>query len=153
MSRLGKTVATILAMLALNSSLIRASTLVVLNKAEATASLIDIESGEGVATLPTGEGPHEADTTPDGKFVLCTNYGTAENPGSTLTLIDVAKAEVVKTIDLDVYRRPHGVRWLSDGRRAVVTVEDNMAVLIVDVEVGKVEKAIETDQEIRGRIA
>jgi len=33
--------------------------LVVANKAEATASLIDLASGEVVATLPTGRGPHE----------------------------------------------------------------------------------------------
>ena len=31
-----------------------AQTLVVLNKAEATASLIDLETGNVVATLPTG---------------------------------------------------------------------------------------------------
>ena len=36
-----------------------AETLVVANKAEATVSLIDLEQGEVVATLPTGEGPHE----------------------------------------------------------------------------------------------
>ena len=148
MSKFGKLVATTVAILALHSGLIQASTLVVLNKAEATASLIDLESGEVVATLPTGEGPHEAATTPDGRYVLATNYGTAENPGSTLTLIDVANAKVLKTIDLGAYRRPHGVRWLSDGKRAVVTVEDNKAILVVGVEAGKVEKAIETDQEI-----
>ena len=41
-------------------------TLVVLNKAEASASLIDLASGEVVATLPTGVGPHEVAASYDG---------------------------------------------------------------------------------------
>ena len=47
-----------------------AETLVVLNKSEATASLIDLESGAVRATLPTGNGPHEAAVSPDGRLAL-----------------------------------------------------------------------------------
>ncbi len=43
-----------------------AGTLVVANKAEATVSLVDVASGEVVATLPTGAGPHEVAVSPDG---------------------------------------------------------------------------------------
>jgi len=125
-----------------------ASTLVVLNKAEANASLIDLDTGEVVATVATGEGPHEAATSPDGRFVLSSNYGTRDEPGSTLTLIDVSAAKAIRTIDLGEYRRPHGVQWLADGRRALVTAEDNQAVLVVDVEAAKVVGAIDTDQEV-----
>jgi hypothetical protein len=46
------------------------ATLVVANKAEATASLINLESGEVIATLATGEGPHEVGISPNGKFGL-----------------------------------------------------------------------------------
>jgi hypothetical protein len=42
------------------------ATLVVANKAEATVSLIDLDSGDVVATLGTGEGPHEVGISPDG---------------------------------------------------------------------------------------
>lgn len=130
-----------------------AETLVVLNKAEATASLIDLDSGEVVATLPTGTGPHEADTSPDGGRVLATNYGTRDEPGSSLTVIDVAKGAVISTIDLSPYHRPHGVRWLADGRHAVVTAESNKALLIVDVDTGTVEAAIDTDQDVSHMVA
>jgi YVTN family beta-propeller protein len=91
-----------------------AETLVVANKAEATVSLIDLEQGEVVATLPTGEGPHEIGISPDGRFALVTNYGTRDRSGNSLTLIDIAAATVVSTIDLGDYRRPHGVEWLDD---------------------------------------
>ena len=134
-------------------SVLRASTLIVLNKAEATASLIDLESGDVAATVATGEGPHEAAASPDGRYVLGGNYGTRDAPGSTLTLIDVATAEVVKTIDLGTYRRPHGIAWLADGRHAIVTVEDSRAVVTVDVETGEVVQKIVTDQEVSHMLA
>jgi len=55
-------------------------TLVVLNKSEATASLIDLATGKVPRPLPTGEGPHEAATSPDGRLVLVANYALARPP-------------------------------------------------------------------------
>jgi YVTN family beta-propeller protein len=124
------------------------ATLVVLNKAEATASLIDLDSGKVVATLPTGEGPHEVAVSPDGQRALVANYGTPEAPGSTLTVLDVAGARVVRTIALGDYRRPHGVAFFRDGARAAVTAEAQKALLVVDVERGALLKAIPTGQEV-----
>ena len=127
-------------------------TLVVLNKAEATASLVDLETGAVFATLPTGNAPHEAAVSPDGRLALATNYGTGEAPGSSLTVIDVAGARVVKTIDLGAGRRPHGVLF-QDAHRALVTAEGSKALLVVDVEKGTVLSTIETGQEISHMVA
>lgn len=123
-----------------------AGTLVVLNKAEASASLIDLASGKVAATLPTGDGPHEAAVSPDGRLALCANYGRG-TAGSTLTVLDVPGAKVVRTIALGEYRRPHGVHWL-DGRRALVTCEENQALLVVDVDTGRVAQAVTTGQRV-----
>jgi YVTN family beta-propeller protein len=128
------------------------ATLVVANKAEATASLINLESGEVVATLPTGEGPHEVGISPNGQFALVSNYGNRQNPGHSLTLIDIPSASVVKTIDLGGYQSPHGVEWL-DHERAVVTVETNQALIVVDVVEARVLKSIKTEQEISHMVA
>jgi YVTN family beta-propeller protein len=122
-------------------------TLVVLNKAEASASLVNLADGEVRATLLTGDGPHEAAVSPDGRIALVGNYGHRGSPGSSLTVINVASAEVVRTIDLGEYQRPHGMLWL-DGRKALVTAEANKALLEVDVMEGKVVRAIGTDQEV-----
>ena len=130
----------------------QAATLAVANKAEATVSLIDLDTGDVVATLPTGEGPHEIGISPDGRFALVTNYGTREGDGNSLTLIDIPTASVVKTIDLGDYRRPHGVGWL-DNRSAVVTVESNKALIVVDVDRDKVTQSIGTDQEVSHMVA
>ena len=130
----------------------QSATLAVANKAEATVSLIDLDSGDVVATLATGEGPHEIGISPDGRFALVTNYGTREQDGSSLTLIDIPAASVVKTIDLGEYRRPHGVEWLDD-ESAAVTVEANQALIVVDVARDKVTQSIGTDQEISHMVA
>lgn len=129
-----------------------ADTLIVANKAEASVSLVDLASGKVVATLPTGNGPHEVAVSPDGRFAAIADYGTGGAPGSTLTVIDVPAAEVVKTIDLGDYRRPHGVVWHAPDR-LYVTVEEQRALLEVDPEAGKVRRAIETGQEVSHMVA
>jgi YVTN family beta-propeller protein len=131
-------------------------TLIVLNKSEATASLIDPKSMTEAARVPTGSGPHEAAVSPGGRIVVVGNYGTRDEPGSTLTIIDVPNAEVLRTIELrlgeNLYHRPHGIAFL-DSRRVAVTCETERAVLVVDVEAGRVERAVSTDQQISHMIA
>ena len=119
--------------------------LVVANKREATATIVDAAAGRTLATLPTGEGPHEVAVSPDGRWALVTDYG-AQTPGRSLTLIDLDSLKVARTIDLGEYRRPHGVAFLPGGRSAVVTSEANQALLVVDVAGGRVERAIPTGQ-------
>src|SRR5262245_21296971 len=130
-----------------------ADTLVVLNKSEATASLIDLKTNKVVATVPTGVGPHEVSVSADGKQALVTNYGTREAPGSTLTVIDVPSAKVVRTIDLAPHKRPHGIAWIPESKDCIVTVEESKAVLIVNTESGKIRRTIATDQETSHMVA
>lgn len=129
-----------------------AGTLVVANKSEATVSLVNTDSGEILATLPTGNAPHEVAVSPNGMLALVGNYGTREEPGSSLTVIDVAAAEVVKTIELEGHTRPHGIVWLND-EIALVTAEDSGALLRVDITEGKIEQEIDTGAEISHMVA
>lgn len=121
--------------------------LYVLNKAEATASALDPASGEILATIPVGDGPHEAAASPDGRRIVVCNYGQ-QAPGSTLTVIDTADHSVVRTIELGAYHRPHGIQFLPDGERVVVTAEAERMLLVVNVSTGAVEQAIGTEQDI-----
>jgi YVTN family beta-propeller protein len=129
------------------------ATLVVLNKAEASASLIDIASGVEVARVATGDGPHEVAVSPDGRTAVVGNYGIRRAPGNSLTVIDVPSARVLRTIDLGDYTRPHGIVYLADGARVVVTAEGKQALLVVDVATEKILSAIETDQQISHMVA
>jgi YVTN family beta-propeller protein len=131
---------------------LQAATLIVANKAEATVSLVDLRSGKVMATLPVGTGPHEVAVSRDGRLALIANYGTGPQPGSSLTLIEVPAAKVVKTIDLGEYRKPHGMVWIGKGR-ALVTSEASKALLEVDVDAGKVVRALTTGQEISHMVA
>ncbi len=124
-----------------------AGTLVVANKSEATVSLVDTGSGEIRATLPTGKAPHEVAVSPNGMLALVGNYGTRDEPGSSLTVIDVGTAKVVKTIDLGDCTHPHGIVWFSDDV-ALVTAEDQQALLRVNIEKGEIDQKISTDGEI-----
>lgn len=118
-------------------------TLVVLNKAGADATFIDLASGDVVATLPTGQGPHELVVSEDGRTAVGTDYG-ARSGGNTLTVFDVPSASVVRTIDLGRFTRPHGIVYLPDQERVAVTSETTGAVVVVHVRTGEVERVMET---------
>jgi YVTN family beta-propeller protein len=153
LTRRHRTVLILTALLAVSATA-RAATLIVANKAEATVSLVALPAGKVVATLPVGTGPHEVAVSPSGKLALIANYGVPgqAGEGSTLTLIDVPAAKVLKTIDLGAYHRPLGLAFL-DERRVLVTTEVNKALLEVDVEAGKVSGAVPTGQEISHMVA
>ncbi|HEU4800872.1 MAG TPA: cytochrome D1 domain-containing protein [Gemmatimonadales bacterium] len=118
--------------------------LIVANKQEATASIIEIGSGQALATVPTGSGPHEVAVAGSGEWAIVANYGGQE-PGSSLTVIDLLTHSVRRTIDLGEYRRPHGIVVLPGDSLVVVTVEANSAVLLVNPATGVVERAISTN--------
>lgn len=120
--------------------------LVVLNKFEATASILSAKSGELLETVAVGEGPHEAAVSKDGSTVVVCNYG-ARKPGNSLSILDMTKREIVKTIELEGFHRPHGIEFLDAATRVAVTAETEKRLLIVNLESGEVEAAIPTEQD------
>src|SRR5260370_17060756 len=80
------------------------STLLVLNK-EGILSIVDPASGQVVARVPTGEGPHEVTASTDGKLAFVSNYGA----GTTLSVIDLVAQKELHRVDLGPLRRPHAV--------------------------------------------
>lgn len=153
MHTLTKPFATILLLLCATSVVAADSgTLLVLNKSDNTVSLIDLSSRQSVGTVPTGVAPHEVAVSPDGKLAVVANYGNQQQPGSTLTVIDLPGKKQLKTIDLGEYRRPHGITWLR-GDEIAVTAEGNKALLLVDVRQGAVAAAIMTEQNVSHMVA
>lgn len=121
-----------------------AGTLVVSNMNDHTATLIDAATGRVHATLPTGEGPHEVAISRDGKWALVSNYGVRGKPGSTITVIDVARAEVARTLTIAGFQRPHGMAFLPGDSIVAVTAEAGQAVLLVSVRDGRVTDTLAT---------
>jgi len=131
----------------LPSSTAASDVLVVVNKDASTVSIISVESGAALATLPTGTGPHEVAASGDGRWAVVTDYG-AQQPGSSLTVVDLGALRVARTIDLGAYRRPHGIVFLPDHRTVAVTSETNGVVVLVDVTSGQITGTRPTSGQI-----
>lgn len=137
--------------------------LLVANKAAHTLSIFAVGERKEVATLPTGRGPHEVAVSPDGRTAVVTDYGD-QKPGQTLTVVDVVKGEVVRTIDLSqqettpegtqtkTFLRPHGVQFTADDR-VVVTSEQARRLLLVDVAKGAIVRTWVTPQTLMHMVA
>ncbi|HET7458902.1 MAG TPA: hypothetical protein VFJ74_14730 [Gemmatimonadaceae bacterium] len=133
-----------LAAAAIDQHDVPAGTLVVSNMNDNTATVIDAATGRVRATLPTGEGPHEVAISHDGRTALVSNYGPRGKPGNSLTVIDVARAAVARTVTIAGYQRPHGLAFLPGDTLVAVTAEAAQAVLVVDVRDGRVVDTLAT---------
>lgn len=128
-------------------------TIVASNMNDNTATVIDAASGRVLATLPTGEGPHEVAISRDGRWAAVSNYGVRGKPGSSITMIDVARHVVDRTIDLREYQRPHGVSFFPGDSLLAVTSEVSKAVLVVDVRSGQVVRTLPTNARASHMVA
>jgi DNA-binding beta-propeller fold protein YncE len=130
-----------------------AGTLVVSNMNDHTATIIDAASGRVLATLPTGEGPHEVLASRDGRWALVSNYGVRGKPGNSITVIDVARAAVARTIDLREHQRPHGMALLPGDTLIAVTSETGKLVLLLDLRSGAVVRTLPTNARASHMVA
>jgi YVTN family beta-propeller protein len=107
------------------STLLAKATLVVVNRAESTVSIIDADAMKVLATIPVGTGPHEVVVSPDGKTAIVSIYGE-QTPGNAFSIIDITTQKETKRFDLSPLLRPHGLveiggkfYFSSEGNRAV----------------------------------
>jgi len=124
-----------------------AERLIVLNKSDDTASILDAASGKALATIPVGHGPHEVAVLAGGRLAAVADYGDREKPGRTITLLDLGKNVKAGSIELPEGARPHGLFPLLDGR-LLVTAEGLKELLLVDPGARRVEHRIPTFQEV-----
>ena len=118
--------------------------LLVLNKSESTLAIIDPATLKVLARVPTGEAPHELTTSADGRFAFVCNYGTAERPGNTISVIDIASRKEVKRVDLGALLRPHGIA--ESGGKIYFTIEGSRAVARYDPVAARVDWTMGTGQ-------
>ena len=133
-------------------ALAEAEILLVGNKSDHTVDLIDVSTRTSRATLPTGIGPHEIAVSPSGTMAVVSNYGNRERPGNSLTVLDLERQQVVRTIDLGDNTRPHGMVWYAPGKLAV-TAEGSRRLLVVKPESGAIESMIATEQDVSHMVA
>jgi YVTN family beta-propeller protein len=129
-----------------------AETLLVVRKSGDAIDFVDPGSGMRLASVPTGHAPHEVSVSPDGRRAVVSNYGTREQPGTTLSIVDLAEPRELRRIDLAPHSRPHGVAWFAPDRIAV-TAEGSGHLLVVDPDAGRVVAAIATGQDVSHMVA
>lgn len=124
-----------------------ADTLIVGNKAEHTVSFVDLDTGKEVRRVDTGRAPHEIAVSPDGSTAVVVSYAEQGYVGNSLHVFDVATGAKTGVIDLGEHRAPHGLKWIGDSDRVIVTTEQSQDVVIVDVPRGEVVGSLETGMQ------
>jgi YVTN family beta-propeller protein len=114
-----------------------ADTLLVLNKSDATLSFVDVLTMKTVATIPTGEGPHEVAVSDDGRVAVVANYGTGPNPGTTLSVVDVVARKELRRVALPGLLRPHGIQAV--GSRFWFTAEGSRVIARYDAAADRID--------------
>jgi YVTN family beta-propeller protein len=127
--------------------------LIVVNKMGDDIHFIDRRDGTLLNSLPTGNEPHEVEVSDDGRIAVISNYGSRANPGNTLSVYDVPKAELIRTIDLGEHTRPHGMQWIRGTSRVLVTAEGSQHLLVVDTATGETIMALHTGEPVSHMVA
>ncbi|HKU76424.1 MAG TPA: YncE family protein [Pyrinomonadaceae bacterium] len=124
-----------------------AGVLVVSRNGENQALLVDAANYQLIATLPTGKGPHEIATSRDGRFAYIAISGNSQEPGRTITVLDLVQHTVKATFDLGDYRQPHDLRVSRNGALLWVTCAPSKAILEIDTSNGNILKSYKLDQD------
>ena len=143
-------VVTQIAVLAAGSSAFAATGKVyIADEGASTVSVMDATSFKKIGSIPVGQGPHNVQVSPDGKWVWVTNNGDPAKVAETMPAEKMPKAEhgamagagAVWVIDattdavvakVPVGKHPAHVVVASDGRTAYITNGGDNTVSVVD---------------------
>ncbi len=129
---------------AANAQSAATGSLLVLNKADNTLAIINPVNLHVVATVPTGEGPHEMTVSADGKLAFVANYG-GQVHGHSISVIDIAGRKEIRRVELGPLLRPHGIEE-KDGKVYFIS-ELTRTVGRYDFTAGKIDWIAGTGQE------
>jgi YVTN family beta-propeller protein len=119
--------------------------LVVLNKTDNNAVIVDPVAMKIIAKVPVGVGPHEVVISEDGKTAFVASYGD-QTPGSTLSIIDIPSAKETRRVDLSPLMRPHGIQLIAG--KLYFTAETNRVIARYDPTANKVDWIMGTGQNV-----
>src|SRR5438093_890535 len=97
----------------------------VANEDAAQLSVVDLKTGNVIASVKVGDEPEGVTMRPDGKVV----YVTSEGDGAVFA-VDTVTNQLLKRIE--VGHRPRGIAFLPDSSRGYVTLENDGAIAVID---------------------
>ena len=116
--------------------------LLVLSKRDTTLAIVDPATLKVTHKAPSGPDPHEVVAAPDGKLAYISNYGFGAY--HTISVIDLATARPLRTIDVAPLDGPHGL-WFAGGK-LYFTAEANKAIGRYDPGTEKIDWILGTGQ-------
>ena len=128
-----------------------ADTLLVVNKSEATLAWVDPATLKVTHKIATGQDPHEVAVSGDGAIAVVCNYGTGPNPGTSLSVVDVAAKRELRRFALPGLSRPHGIQAI--GSRFYLTAEGSLAVARYDAVADRIDWIGGTGQAVTHMLA
>ena len=124
--------------------------LLVLNK-EGSLAIVDPATRKVVASVRTGDMPHETVASTDGKLAFVSNYGGDNTPGNSISVIDLVAQRELHRVDLGVLRSPHGLAYA--GGKLYFTAEANKIIGRYDPVANQVDWLLGTGQNTTHMIA
>ncbi len=116
-----------------------AATLVVSDPDNRRVVFIDTLSGAQQGLATGGAGPRAVALRPGGKTGVVADYGAVRIAGKSIQVLDVTRGALRKTISIAPYQRPSAIQFLPDGRRALIAVQGDKSLLMIDVGAGRIE--------------
>jgi DNA-binding beta-propeller fold protein YncE len=114
---------------------------VVANQQSGVATFVEVATG-AVSHVAIGAKPHEVAVSPDARVAVFTVPSQGLFNAGNILVMDLTKAALVRTIELDGYKEPHGLAFLSDSVALVGTL-GGISAVFVDVRNGRVLRAID----------
>jgi PQQ-dependent catabolism-associated beta-propeller protein len=112
------------------------------NERDNTMSVVDIDKGKTIKTVPTGQRPRGILVTPDGKYVL-----VACGDDNEIQILDTKTFQVVRTLDTP---DPELFALRPSGNPLYVSNENNALVTVWNIDTGKQIASIPTGVEPEG---
>jgi DNA-binding beta-propeller fold protein YncE len=126
--------------------------LLVANKGDESLGIVDVDSGQQVATVPEGgKTGHEVTASPDGRTAYVPIYGDSGvgkpgTDGDRMVVIDIASRKVTGTVNFGHGVRPHLPVFGPKNGLLYITTELDQAITIVDPKTLKIVGQIPTGQ-------
>jgi YVTN family beta-propeller protein len=111
---------------------------------------IDPTSQKIVARVPVGDGPSQVAASPDGKLAFVSNFGR-NDPGHTISVIDVAGRRELQRVDLGPLLRPHGM--VVAAGKVYFTAQTSKVIGRYDPATNKLDLVLGTGQELTHMMA
>lgn len=123
--------------------------LIMIDKRGGLVRFFDPATLDEVATLELAGPPHELAISPDHRIAYVPLYGDGvygrnSHPGHEIVMIDLARREVVGTIDVAPYLAPHGLQVDAAGT-LYASCDLSRKLLVIDPETRRIEAAIDTE--------